>query len=33
MFAALTLFSLLPVMLMRSGKPVLPLKAVKKEPG
>jgi MFS transporter, DHA2 family, multidrug resistance protein len=24
MFAALTLFSLLPVMLMRSGKPVLP---------
>jgi hypothetical protein len=33
MFAALTLFSLLPVMLMRSGKPVLPPKVVKKEPG
>ena len=31
MFAALTLFSLLPVMLMRSGKPVLPVKVGKKE--
>jgi hypothetical protein len=31
MFAALTLFSLLPVMLMRGDKPVLPVKAVKKE--
>jgi EmrB/QacA subfamily drug resistance transporter len=30
MFAALTLFSLVPVMLMRSGKPVLPVKVVKK---
>jgi DHA2 family multidrug resistance protein len=31
MFAALTLFSLLPVMLMRSNKPALPVKAGKKE--
>jgi hypothetical protein len=31
MFAVLTLFSLLPVMLMRGNKPVLPLKGVKKE--
>jgi hypothetical protein len=31
MFAALTLFSLLPVMLMRGNKPVLPPKGVKKE--
>jgi hypothetical protein len=31
MFAALTLFSLLPVMLMRGDKPVLPVKVVKKE--
>jgi DHA2 family multidrug resistance protein len=31
MFAALTLFSLLPVLLMRDSKPVLPLKVVKKE--
>jgi EmrB/QacA subfamily drug resistance transporter len=31
MFAALTLFSLLPVMLMRGSKPVLPVKMVKKE--
>jgi hypothetical protein len=31
MFAALILFSLLPVMLMRGGKPVLPVKVVKKE--
>ena len=31
MFATLTLFSLLPVMLMRGNKPVLPLKGVKKE--
>ena len=31
MFAALTLFSLLPVMLMRGSKPVLPVKVVKKE--
>jgi hypothetical protein len=30
MFAALTLFSLVPVMLMRGGKPVLPVKVVKK---
>jgi hypothetical protein len=29
MFAALTMFSLLPVMLMRGGKPVLPVKAAK----
>jgi DHA2 family multidrug resistance protein len=28
MFAALTLFSLVPVMLMRGGKPVLPVKVV-----
>ena len=31
MFAALTLFSLLPVMFMRGDKPVLPVKVVKKE--
>jgi EmrB/QacA subfamily drug resistance transporter len=31
MFAALTLFSLLPVLLMRGGKPGLPVKVVKKE--
>jgi EmrB/QacA subfamily drug resistance transporter len=31
MFAALTLFSLLPVLLMRGSKPVLPVKVVKKE--
>jgi DHA2 family multidrug resistance protein len=31
MFAALTLFSLLPVMLMRGSKPVLPVKVTKKE--
>jgi EmrB/QacA subfamily drug resistance transporter len=31
MFAALTLFSLLPVMLMRGSKPALPAKTVKKE--
>jgi EmrB/QacA subfamily drug resistance transporter len=31
MFAALTLFSLLPVLLMRGGKPDLPVKVVKKE--
>jgi MFS transporter, DHA2 family, multidrug resistance protein len=31
MFAALTLFSLLPVMLMRGSKPVLPVKVVQKE--
>ena len=31
MFAALTLFSLLPVLLMRGRKPVLPAKVVKKE--
>jgi hypothetical protein len=31
MFAALTLFSLLPVLLMRGRKPVLPVKAAKKE--
>jgi len=31
MFAALTLFSLLPVMLMRTSRPVLPVKVVKKE--
>ena len=31
MFAALTLFSLLPVLLMRGGKPELPVKAVKHE--
>jgi EmrB/QacA subfamily drug resistance transporter len=31
MFAALTLFSLLPVLLMRGSKPVLPLKVLKKE--
>jgi EmrB/QacA subfamily drug resistance transporter len=31
MFAALTLFSLLPVMLMRGSKPVLPVKVAKKE--
>ena len=30
-FAALTLFSLLPVLLMRDRKPVLPAKVVKKE--
>jgi len=30
MFAALTLFSLLPVLLMRGRKPVLPVKVVKK---
>jgi EmrB/QacA subfamily drug resistance transporter len=30
MFAALTLFSLLPVLLMRGGKPSLPAKVVKK---
>jgi len=33
MFAALTLFSLVPVMLMRSSKPVFPVKVVKKEDG
>jgi MFS transporter, DHA2 family, multidrug resistance protein len=33
MFAALTLFSLLPVLLMRDSKPVLPVKVVKKEEG
>jgi hypothetical protein len=31
MFAALTLFSLLPVMLMRGSKAVLPVKVVQKE--
>jgi hypothetical protein len=31
MFAALTLFSLLPVLLMRGRKPVLPVKVEKKE--
>jgi hypothetical protein len=31
MFVALTLFSLLPVMLMRGSKPVLPVKVVQKE--
>jgi MFS transporter, DHA2 family, multidrug resistance protein len=31
MFAVLTLFSLLPVLLMRSTKPVLPVKVAKKE--
>jgi EmrB/QacA subfamily drug resistance transporter len=31
MFAALTLFSLLPVLLMRDSKPVLPVKVGKKE--
>jgi hypothetical protein len=31
MFAALTLFSLLPVLLMRGRKPDFPVKAVKKE--
>jgi hypothetical protein len=31
MFAALTLVSLLPVLLMRGRKPVLPVKVVKKE--
>jgi len=31
MFAALTLFSLLPVLLMRDSKPVLPVKVAKKE--
>jgi EmrB/QacA subfamily drug resistance transporter len=31
MFAALTLFSLLPVLLMRGSKPDLPVKVVKKE--
>jgi hypothetical protein len=31
MFAVLTLFSLLPVLLMRSTKPVLPVKVPKKE--
>jgi DHA2 family multidrug resistance protein len=31
MFAALTLFSLVPVLLMRSNKPVLPVKVLKKE--
>jgi hypothetical protein len=31
MFAALTLFSLLPVLLMRDGKPELPVKTVKHE--
>ena len=33
MFAALTLFSLLPVMLMRSGKPVLPATLANKAEG
>jgi hypothetical protein len=33
MFAALTLFSLLPVLLMRGRKPVLPVKVVKKSEG
>jgi hypothetical protein len=31
MFAVLTLFSLLPVLLMRGNKPVLPVKVAKKE--
>jgi hypothetical protein len=31
MFAALTLFSLLPVLLMRGRRPVLPAKVVNKE--
>jgi hypothetical protein len=31
MFAALTLFSLLPVILMRGSKPAVPVKVVKKE--
>jgi hypothetical protein len=31
MFAALTLFSLLPVLLMRGRKPSLPMKVVKEE--
>jgi hypothetical protein len=33
MFAALTLFALLPVLLMRGRKPVLPVKVVKKSAG
>jgi MFS transporter, DHA2 family, multidrug resistance protein len=33
MFASLTLFSLLPVLLMRGRKPVLPVKVVKKSAG